>query len=60
MLGRHEGVIHFTIGQRKGTGPVESGNDEPLFVLKLDAARARVVVGPRSALGAVGHHAARR
>jgi tRNA-specific 2-thiouridylase len=50
VLGRHDGIIHFTIGQRKGLGL--SGNAEPLFVLKLDAARARVVVGPRSALAA--------
>src|SRR6201996_1145977 len=50
VLGRHDGVIHFTIGQRKGLGL--SGNEEPLFVLSLDAAKARVVVGPRSALSA--------
>jgi tRNA-specific 2-thiouridylase len=48
VLGRHDGIFHFTVGQRKGLGL--SGNDEPLFVLKLDAARAQVVVGPRSAL----------
>ncbi len=48
VLGRHDGIIHFTVGQRKGLGL--SGNGEPLFVLKLDAARARVVVGPRAAL----------
>jgi tRNA-uridine 2-sulfurtransferase len=48
VLGHHDGIIHFTVGQRKGLGL--SGNDEPLFVLKLDAARSRVVVGPRSAL----------
>jgi tRNA-specific 2-thiouridylase len=48
VLARHDGVINFTVGQRKGLGL--SGNDEPLFVLKLDAAKARVVVGPRSAL----------
>lgn len=48
VLGRHDGVIHFTIGQRKGLGL--SGKDEPLFVLALDAARARVVVGPRECL----------
>jgi tRNA-specific 2-thiouridylase len=47
-LGRHDGVIHFTVGQRKGLGL--SGNGAPLFVLKLDAAQARVVVGPREAL----------
>ena len=50
VLGHHDGIIHFTVGQRKGLGL--SGKDEPLFVLKLDAARARVVVGPRRALGA--------
>ena len=50
VLGRHEGVIHFTIGQRKGLGL--SGNEEPLFVLSLDAAKARVVVGPRAELSA--------
>ncbi|HWC64015.1 MAG TPA: tRNA 2-thiouridine(34) synthase MnmA [Rhizomicrobium sp.] len=49
VLGRHDGILHFTIGQRKGLGL--SGNAEPLFVLKLDAANARVVVGPRDALG---------
>jgi len=48
VLGRHDGIFNFTVGQRKGLGL--SGNDEPLFVLKLDAVRARVVVGPRSAL----------
>ena len=58
VLGRHDGIIHFTVGQRKGLGL--SGNDEPLFVLKLDAANARVVVGPRSALGVVDDRAARR
>lgn len=48
VLGQHDGVIHFTVGQRKGLGL--SGNEEPLFVLKIDAKNARVVVGPRSAL----------
>jgi len=48
VLGRHDGVIHFTVGQRKGLGL--SGNSEPLFVLRLDAARAQVVVGPRDML----------
>ena len=47
VLGRHEGIIHFTIGQRKGLG---IGGGEPLFVVKLDAANARVIVGPREAL----------
>jgi len=48
VLGTHPGVIHFTVGQRKGLGL--SGNEEPLFVLKLDAKNARVIVGPREAL----------
>jgi tRNA-specific 2-thiouridylase len=48
VLGRHEGVIHYTVGQRKGLGL--SGNADPLFVIRLDAEKARVVVGPREAL----------
>jgi tRNA-specific 2-thiouridylase len=48
VLGEHPGVIHFTVGQRKGLGL--AGNGEPLFVLALDAAQARVVVGPRDML----------
>ncbi len=47
VMGRHEGVIHFTVGQRRGLG-VATG--EPLFVVKLDAAARRVIVGPREAL----------
>jgi len=50
VMGRHDGITHFTVGQRKGLGL--AGNGEPLFVLRLDAANARVVVGPRSALAA--------
>ncbi len=47
VLGRHEGVIHYTIGQRRGLG---IGGGEPLFVLRLDPEGRRVVVGPRAAL----------
>ncbi|MFC3677002.1 tRNA 2-thiouridine(34) synthase MnmA [Ferrovibrio xuzhouensis] len=47
LLGRHDGVIHFTVGQRKGIG---IAGPEPLYVLRLDAARRRVIVGPRAAL----------
>jgi tRNA-specific 2-thiouridylase len=48
VLGHHEGVIGFTVGQRKGLGI--SGNADPLFVVRLDAENARVIVGPREAL----------
>jgi len=48
VLGRHEGVIHFTVGQRKRLSL--SGHPAPLYVIHLDAARAQVVVGPREAL----------
>lgn len=47
ILGTHPGVIHYTIGQRRGLG-VAAG--EPLYVVKIDAARRRVIVGPREAL----------
>lgn len=47
ILGRHEGTIHFTVGQRRGLG-ISGG--EPLFVVKIEAAAARVIVGPRAAL----------
>jgi tRNA-uridine 2-sulfurtransferase len=47
VLGQHNGVIHFTVGQRRGLG-VATG--EPLFVVKLDAAKRQVIVGPREAL----------
>ena len=50
VLGRHPGVLHYTVGQRRGLGLGGSSAGEPLFVVKLDAARARVVVGPREAL----------
>jgi tRNA-specific 2-thiouridylase len=47
VLGRHEGILRYTVGQRRGLG-VASG--EPLYVVHLDAERARVIVGPREAL----------
>ncbi len=47
VLGRHEGILHYTIGQRRG---LRIATGEPLYVVHLDAERARVVVGPRSAL----------
>ena len=49
VLGRHAGVVHFTVGQRKGIGLTAS---EPLYVLRLEPEHRRVVVGPHAALGA--------
>ncbi|HSF94149.1 MAG TPA: tRNA 2-thiouridine(34) synthase MnmA [Thermohalobaculum sp.] len=47
VLGAHDGVIHYTIGQRRGLG---IGGGDPLYVVKLDADTRRVIVGPREAL----------
>jgi tRNA-specific 2-thiouridylase len=46
-LGRHDGIIHYTVGQRRGLG---LGGGPPLYVLALDAGRAEVVVGPAAGL----------
>jgi tRNA-specific 2-thiouridylase len=55
VLGKHEGIVHFTIGQRKGLNLNElSGeNRTPLFVVGIDAEKKRVIVGEREEL-AVG------
>jgi tRNA-specific 2-thiouridylase len=47
VLGEHDGIIHFTVGQRRGLG-IATGS--PLYVVRLDAISRRVVVGPREAL----------
>jgi tRNA-specific 2-thiouridylase len=47
LLGHHNGIIDFTVGQRRGVGIAEG---EPLYVVSLDAQTRRVVVGPREAL----------
>ncbi|MEO6224577.1 MAG: tRNA 2-thiouridine(34) synthase MnmA [Sphingomicrobium sp.] len=48
VLGRHRGIVHFTVGQRRG---IEiGGQQEPLYVVRIDAAERRIVVGPRQAL----------
>lgn len=47
VLGTHEGILHYTIGQRRGIG-VATG--EPLYVVHLDARSRRVIVGPKEAL----------
>ncbi|NKF15392.1 tRNA methyl transferase PRC-barrel domain-containing protein, partial [Rhizobium phaseoli] len=47
VLGTHEGILHFTLGQRRGIG-IATG--EPLSVVYLDARSRRVIVGPKEAL----------
>ena len=47
VLGTHDGIIHYTIGQRRGIG---IGGGDPLYVVRLDPERRHVVVGPREAL----------
>jgi tRNA-uridine 2-sulfurtransferase len=49
VLGRHTGIVNFTVGQRRGIGV---SGAEPLYVIRLDAAKREVVVGPRQALDA--------
>lgn len=48
VLGSHEGVIHFTVGQRRGLG-IEQSMD-PLYVVRIEPETRRIVVGPREAL----------
>lgn len=48
VLGTHRGVIHYTIGQRRGLGI--GGLEDPLYVVKLDVDNSRVVVGPKDML----------
>src|SRR5690606_33828775 len=47
VLGRHDGILRYTIGQRRGIGVASA---EPLYVVQIDSGRARVIVGPREAL----------
>jgi tRNA-specific 2-thiouridylase len=51
ILGRHEGIIHYTVGQRKGLG---LGGGPPLYVVRLNAPARQVIVGPKEALGRPG------
>lgn len=48
VLGQHQGVIHYTIGQRRGLGI--GGLGDPLYVVRLDPVARQVIVGPREAL----------
>ncbi|WP_138423249.1 tRNA 2-thiouridine(34) synthase MnmA [Maritimibacter alexandrii] len=48
VLGRHDGVIHYTIGQRRGLGI--GGLSDPLYVVRLDTETRQVVVGPKEML----------
>jgi tRNA-specific 2-thiouridylase len=47
VLGRHDGIVHYTVGQRRGLGIAGA---EPLYVVRVDAGARQVVVGPRAAL----------
>ncbi len=49
VLGKHDGIINFTVGQRRGIG---ISANEPLYVIRLDSDRHEVIVGPRDALKA--------
>ena len=48
VLGEHEGIINYTVGQRRGLDI--GGHPDPLYVIKLDAENKRVIVGPKEAL----------
>ena len=52
VLGRHKGLIHYTVGQRRGLEI--GGQADPLYVVRLDPEARRLVVGPREALGVAG------
>lgn len=57
VIGRHDGVVRYTIGQRKGLGiggRKGAPDTEPLFVVRLDPENRRVIVGPRNALACSG------
>jgi tRNA-specific 2-thiouridylase len=56
VIGRHQGIIHFTLGQRKGMG---LSVPQPLYVLRIDRMKNAVVVGPNEALGRTSLEASR-
>jgi tRNA-specific 2-thiouridylase len=49
QLGTHRGILHYTVGQRKGLG-IGGGTEKPLYVIRIDAAANTVVAGPHEAL----------
>lgn len=51
VLGEHRGIIHYTVGQRRGLGIADK---DPLYVVRLDPAARQVVVGPKEALAKKG------
>jgi tRNA-uridine 2-sulfurtransferase len=53
VLGRHDGIVHFTVGQRRGLalGDRDGTDNDRLYVVRLEPEARRVVVGPRAALG---------
>jgi len=51
VLGRHRGIMYYTIGQRRGLGLKDGSGQEPLFVVRIDADKKQVIVGPRESLG---------
>src|SRR5204862_3192329 len=51
VLGRHAGIIHFTVGQRRGIAVNDQAtSNEPLYVVRVDPAQREVIVGPKAAL----------
>lgn len=54
LLGQHKGLIHYTVGQRRGLEI--GGQAEPLYVVRLDPTTHRVIVGPRAALAVRAAH----
>jgi len=53
VVGRHDGIVRFTVGQRRGLalGERDGTANDPFYVVRLEPEERRVVVGPRSALG---------
>jgi tRNA-specific 2-thiouridylase len=53
VVGRHDGIVRFTVGQRRGLalGGRDGTDNDPLYVVRLEPESRRIVVGPRSALG---------